>query len=271
MPRHARHILLLLAALAAGLLILVFIVPASPVRAATAASVILQRIPAIATPAAPSAAPARPGALARIYTVRPGDTLSGISGRAFGNPGDWPRFYAANRKVIGGNPDLIEPGQALALRLAATGAVLVTAKAPAPEPSGSGRTWGVTRGYPNYCGDGDGDGWDVACQQQQPQTVQTASDPAPAQQAASSSGGNVNPGSYSGFQACVISRESGGQSQVMNSTGHYGLYQFSASTWAAYGGNPASFGHASVAEQNAVFANAMAQGGQSNWSPYDGC
>jgi hypothetical protein len=26
-----------------------------------------------------------------------------------------------------------------------------------------------------------------------------------------------------------------------------------------------------VAEQNQVFNNAIAQGGQSNWSPYDGC
>jgi len=26
-----------------------------------------------------------------------------------------------------------------------------------------------------------------------------------------------------------------------------------------------------VAEQNQVFANALAQGGQSNWSAYDGC
>ena len=70
----------------------------------------------------------------------------------------------------------------------------------------------------------------------------------------------------------MIARESGGNPQVMNgSSGHYGLYQFSASTWAAYGGNPADFGHASVAEQNQVFANAIAAGGQSNWAPYDGC
>jgi hypothetical protein len=59
--------------------------------------------------------------------------------------------------------------------------------------------------------------------------------------------------------------------QVMNSSGHYGLYQFSASTWQAYGGSASSFGNASVSEQNRVFNNAMAQGGQSNWSPYDGC
>jgi hypothetical protein len=31
----------------------------------------------------------------------------------------------------------------------------------------------------------------------------------------------------------------------------------------------ATFGHASVAEQEQVFSNALAQGGQSNWSPYD--
>jgi len=58
----------------------------------------------------------------------------------------------------------------------------------------------------------------------------------------------------------------------MNASGHYGLYQFSASTWAAYGGSAADFGHASVAEQNQVFANAMSTpGGANNWAPYDGC
>jgi LysM repeat protein len=74
-----------------------------------------------------------------------------------------------------------------------------------------------------------------------------------------------------GFASCVISRESGGNSQVMNSSGHYGLYQFSASTWEEYGGSASDFGNASVAEQNQVFDNALAAGGQSNWSAYDGC
>ena len=42
--------------------------------------------------------------------------------------------------------------------------------------------------------------------------------------------------------------------------------------WLAYGGSASTFGHASVAEQNAVFANAMATPrGRNNWSPYDGC
>jgi hypothetical protein len=74
------------------------------------------------------------------------------------------------------------------------------------------------------------------------------------------------------FGNCVVERESGGNPQVMNSTGHYGLYQFSFSTWVAYGGNPADFGHASVAEKEQVFLNAMATpGGANNWAPYDGC
>jgi hypothetical protein len=58
----------------------------------------------------------------------------------------------------------------------------------------------------------------------------------------------------------------------MNASGHYGLYQFSASTWAAYGGSASDFGDASAAEQNQVFDNAMATpGGAGNWSAYDGC
>jgi resuscitation-promoting factor RpfB len=91
--------------------------------------------------------------------------------------------------------------------------------------------------------------------------TQTATKAAPAASSSASSS----------FQSCVIARESGGNAQVMNASGHYGLYQFSYATWVAYGGSPASFGHASVAEQNQVFDNAIAAGGQSNWSAYDGC
>ena len=74
-----------------------------------------------------------------------------------------------------------------------------------------------------------------------------------------------------GFQACVIARESGGNSQIWNGTGHYGLYQFSAGTWAAHGGNPADFGRASAAEQTQVFWNTVRADGTSDWAPYDGC
>ena len=93
---------------------------------------------------------------------------------------------------------------------------------------------------------------------------------APAQTVALTSGSaSSTPGGS--FGQCVVSRESGGNPQVMNSSGHYGLYQFSESTWQEYGGSASTFGSASVSEQNQVFNNAIAQGGQSNWSAYDGC
>ncbi|MEV5932595.1 transglycosylase family protein [Streptomyces sp. NPDC052079] len=44
------------------------------------------------------------------YTVRAGDTLSGIAAR---HGTSWQRLYEANRSVIGGDPDLIVPGQRL--------------------------------------------------------------------------------------------------------------------------------------------------------------
>ncbi|MFZ3571438.1 transglycosylase family protein [Streptomyces sp. BH097] len=47
------------------------------------------------------------------YVVRGGDTLGRIAA-AHGTT--WQRLYAANRAVIGGDPDLIMPGQRLLLR-----------------------------------------------------------------------------------------------------------------------------------------------------------
>ncbi|MEU7577388.1 transglycosylase family protein [Streptomyces sp. NPDC041068] len=44
------------------------------------------------------------------YTVRQGDTLSNIAAR---HGTGWQRVYAANRQVIGGDPDVIVPGQRL--------------------------------------------------------------------------------------------------------------------------------------------------------------
>ncbi|MFD7703818.1 transglycosylase family protein [Streptomyces caelestis] len=44
------------------------------------------------------------------HTVRAGDTLSGIAAR-YGT--SWQRLYEANRSVIGGDPDVVVPGQRL--------------------------------------------------------------------------------------------------------------------------------------------------------------
>ena len=81
--------------------------------------------------------------------------------------------------------------------------------------------------------------------------------------------------SYSGasgsFQSCVIQRESGGNASAVNgSSGAGGLYGFLPSTWQSLGhsGLPEN---ASVAEQNAAFAQEYAQSGGAAWSAYDGC
>lgn len=58
---------------------------------------------------------------AATVVVRPGDSLWAIVGRHLGPDAtdgaiatEWPRWYAANRAVIGADPDLIHPGQRLA-------------------------------------------------------------------------------------------------------------------------------------------------------------
>src|SRR5690242_5062690 len=48
------------------------------------------------------------------YAVRPGDTLSGIAAR-FAVRGGWPALYAANRPLIGSDPNTIRPGTVLVL------------------------------------------------------------------------------------------------------------------------------------------------------------
>jgi len=168
------------------------------------------------------------------YTIRSGDSLSKIAGQVYHKQNAWPVLYWANRdKVHWAN-------------VISTGQVLKVPALPAKIPAAPGQLGPAPA-----------------------PVTSTATSYAPVQATAAVSGGTYSGGG--GFQSCVIARESGGNSQVMNSSGHYGLYQFSASTWQAYGGSAASFGNASAAEQHRVFANAMAQGGQSNWSPYDGC
>ena len=48
------------------------------------------------------------------YTVAAGGTLSGIAA-ALATPGGWPALYAANRRVIGADPNAIRPGTVLAI------------------------------------------------------------------------------------------------------------------------------------------------------------
>lgn len=47
-----------------------------------------------------------------FYTVKPGNTLSGIASQ-FGIKGGWQQLYSMNRGVVGSNPNVIHPGQRL--------------------------------------------------------------------------------------------------------------------------------------------------------------
>jgi hypothetical protein len=59
--------------------------------------------------------PPTPEALDDDYLVRPGDYLSKIAQEYYGDAGQWPKIYAANREVIGPNPNKIFPGQRLVI------------------------------------------------------------------------------------------------------------------------------------------------------------
>ena len=48
---------------------------------------------------------------AKNYTVKKGDSLSAIARQVYGDAGKWKKIYEANKGVIGGNPNLIYPGQ----------------------------------------------------------------------------------------------------------------------------------------------------------------
>jgi LysM repeat protein len=61
-----------------------------------------------------AAAPKTVARPASRYAVRPGDTLSGIAAR-FAVRGGWPALYAANRPLIGSDPNTIRPGTVLVL------------------------------------------------------------------------------------------------------------------------------------------------------------
>ncbi len=62
----------------------------------------------------PGAVLVLPGPARARYTITAGDTLSGIAA-GLGIAGGWPALYAANRQVIGSNPDALQPGTVLRL------------------------------------------------------------------------------------------------------------------------------------------------------------
>jgi len=172
-------------------------------------------------------------------TVHPGDSLSSISQREFGSAASWPALWWANRHAVH-NPSVIQAGERLVVPGSHKVKPWLTRAALAAIPAAVHAP--------------------VAAP---PASTGAATSAAPAQQASYSGSG--------GFQSCVIQRESGGNPSAVNaSSGAGGLYGFLPSTWQSLGhsGLPEN---ASVAEQNAAFAQEYAQSGGAAWSAYDGC
>ena len=168
------------------------------------------------------------------YTVKQGDTLSSIARHEYGGAGAWPALWWVNRHKVH-NPEMIRVGQRLTLsswhprKAWLNRAALAAVPAPAPAPA----------------------------------VAAPAAGPAAVTQPASTSTATYSGGS--GYQACVIAAESGGNPSAVNpSSGAGGLYQFLPSTWAALGhsGLPQN---ASVAEQNQAFQLQYAQSGGAAW------
>src|ERR1700759_1634769 len=152
----------------------------------------------------------------RTYTVKEGDTLSKIAQREYSESAAWPVIYYANRHSIKSVDD-ISVGQKLT----------IPAK-PAKIPAA-----------PQTSAPGSAPASSVSTAPAAPTQVESTTRPA-----ASTSSGSGS------FQSCVISAESGGNSQVMNGSGHYGLYQFSESTWEEYGGSAFTLGNTPGGEDN---------------------
>ena len=202
----------------------------------------------------PSLHPVAPPAPAH-YTVRPGDTLSGIARREYGSAADWPALWWINRHAVP-DPDVLAAGQWLRLSAwhprqawldqAARAAVPAPAR-PASAPTAA-----------------------VAASAGPAPAPPVGTSPAETSPAETSPAGTSRaaPGS---FQACVIARESGGNAQAVNpASGAGGLYGFLPGTWQSlgYSGLPQD---APVSVQNAAFQQAYAQSGTSPWAPSDGC
>jgi Transglycosylase-like domain len=96
---------------------------------------------------------------------------------------------------------------------------------------------------------------------QQAQQPPTQSSPPP------SSGSDA---AHSALGICIRNAEEGG-SYAWGPGNGGGAYQFLLSTWERYGGAANEYGVAGAAYQDQIFDNAIAAGGASNWTAYDGC
>ena len=91
--------------------------------------------------------------------------------------------------------------------------------------------------------------------------------PAPTQRSSPPPAGDA---AHSALGICVRDAEEGG-SYAWGPGNGGGAYQFLLSTWERYGGAASEYGVAGPAYQDRIFDNAVAAGGASNWTAYDGC
>jgi Transglycosylase-like domain len=75
---------------------------------------------------------------------------------------------------------------------------------------------------------------------------------------------------HSALGICIRNAEEGG-SYAWGPGNGGGAYQFQLGTWEKYGGAASEYGVAGPAYQDQIFDNAIAAGGASNWTLYDGC
>ena len=103
---------------------------------------------------------------------------------------------------------------------------------------------------------------------QQQAAAQPSPSPTPSTAPAPSSGGGDAANSPLGV--CIRNSEEGG-SYAWGPGNGGGAYQFLLGTWENYGGAASEYGVAGPAYQDQIFDNAIAAGGASNWTSYDGC
>ncbi|MGO9217941.1 MAG: hypothetical protein ACLP5E_09260 [Streptosporangiaceae bacterium] len=108
----------------------------------------------------------------------------------------------------------------------------------------------------------------AAAAQQQAAAQPTASaTPASSTPSTPSSGTDA---AHSSLGDCIRNAEEGG-SYAWGPGNGGGAYQFQLGTWEKYGGAAGEYGVAGPAYQDQIFDNAIAAGGASNWTAYDGC
>ena len=113
-----------------------------------------------------------------------------------------------------------------------------------------------------------------AAQQAAQQAAQAAAKPTatptPTPAASSTTTSSGADAAHSALGICIRNAEEGG-SYAWGPGNGGGAYQFVMGTWETYGGAASQYGVAGPAYQDQIFDNAIAAGGASNWTAYDGC